>query len=280
MNKKSKDAKMSVRNSTGKLLDEKAVEDLINNALKVWQTDYEIKITNLEKEVEEIQKSQKFISLKYDELKKEHETLLASNQKQIEEISQLKAQSINLETRNFNEERKIDALDQYGRRLNLEIAGVPIKENENTNEIVIEVARLANVDISKDQISTSHRLPAKPKTNVAVGNKTVTSQAPPPIIVRFLSRDVRNRLYSNRNKLRYAKMDDFSVKGTTKLFLNENLNQNRKHLFWNAKQKAKAHEFKFYWTFNGNIFVRKSEESEPICIQSTKDLERIKHKVN
>ena len=60
---------------------------------------------------------------------------------------------------------KIDALEQYGRRQNLEIVGIPEKANEDTNKIVIEVAKLLKVDIAVEHIFTSHRLPAKRKLN-------------------------------------------------------------------------------------------------------------------
>ena len=42
----------------------------------------------------------------------------------------------------------MDVLKQYGRRQNLEISGIPVKEGENTNKLVIEVAKLANVELS------------------------------------------------------------------------------------------------------------------------------------
>ena len=100
---------------------------------------------------------------------------------------------------------KVDALEQYGRRLNLEIAGVPVKDNENTNDIVVEVAKLANVEITKDQISTFHRLAAKPKRNAI----DQAARSPPPIIVRFINRDIRNRLYANRQNLRIANSKHF-----------------------------------------------------------------------
>ena len=75
--------------------------------------------------------------------------------------------------------------------------GVPIKDNENTNGIVVEVAKLANVQITKDQISTPHRLAAKPKRNAI----DQAAQSLPPIIVRFISRNIRNRLCANRQNL-------------------------------------------------------------------------------
>ena len=74
------------------------------------------------------------------------------------EISTLKSQAANLENQGFKEIKKIDGLEQYGRCQNLEIAGVLQQPNKNTNSVVIEVAKLLNVVVPRDHISTSYRL--------------------------------------------------------------------------------------------------------------------------
>ena len=43
-----------------------------------------------------------------------------------------------------------------------------------------------------------------------------------------------------------------------------------------AYQKAKETGFKFHWTLNGNVFVRKSEDDKPIFIKNVHDLALIK----
>ena len=68
---------------------------------------------------------------------------------------------------------KLNRLEQYGRRQNLEIVGNPVQDGENTN-------------LTPEQISTSHRLPAKNPENLS-----------PIIIARFTNRDVRNKIYAN-----------------------------------------------------------------------------------
>ena len=135
-------------------------------------------------------------------------------------------------------------------------------------KIVVEVAKLANAEITKDQISTFHRLAAKPERNAI----DQAAQSTPPILVRFISRDIRNQLYANRQNLRNANLKHFSTDGTNHFYINENLTRYRKKLFWNIKARAKSHHFKYYWTSNGNIFVKKSEESQPLLIKSDEDL--------
>jgi len=134
----------------------------------------------------------------------------------------------------INETMKVDEFEQYGRRQNLEIVVVPEKENEDTNEIIQNVAKLLDVDILPCHISTSHRL----HKNANRSGKDPNS--PVPIIVRFTNRNIRNKIYANRRKARNANMNQFSVPGTKKIFINKNLMPTRKLLFWKVKQQVKA----------------------------------------
>ena len=145
----------------------------------------------------------------------------------------------------------------------MEIAGVPRQPNENTNSIVIEVAKLLNVVVLPDHIYiyTSHRLPEKPN------HSTKDSVCPPSIIVRFTNRDTRNKTFANRKFIRNLDLKQFSVPETEKIFIKENLTPTRKKLFWQTKQKAKKEEWKYFWTVNGNIFVKKHDDANAVLIK-------------
>ena len=130
---------------------------------------------------------------------------------------------------------KVDALEQYEHHQNLEIVGFPVKDNENTNAIVLEVAQMMNVKVEPHHISTSHRLPIKLKDLVDSAKKPH-----PVILARFITnRDILNQLFAKCNLLRSAKLSNFSLPGTEKIFVNENMTTMRKHLFWMVQQKVK-----------------------------------------
>ena len=80
-------------------------------------------------------------------------------------------------------------LEQYSRRECLEIQGIPVLESEDTNKLVMKVGELVGVPIEQDHISVSHRLPTSTKYK---GKK-----AEPAIIVKFVRRDVKERLYKS-----------------------------------------------------------------------------------
>ena len=109
-----------------------------------------------------------------------YNALNKTNKKQEVEISNLKVHQC------ARVEEKLDNLEQYGSKQNLEIIGIQQHDGEDTNSIVIEVAKMMGVKVLPEQISTSYRMPVNPKKNF-------DKVANPPIIARFTNRDVKNQ---------------------------------------------------------------------------------------
>ena len=130
----------------------------VEKAVKLFKEECNKKNEDLKTELLEVKRSQDFISSKYDKLKDEYSKLIEKNKKQDAEIQKLKAESNEMRAQGAKEASKLDALEQYGRRQNLEIVGIPVTSNEDTNAIVQEIAELLQVTISSKDISTSHRL--------------------------------------------------------------------------------------------------------------------------
>ena len=59
----------------------------------------------------------------------------------------------------------INNLEQYGRRECLEFQGLSWEEGENTDQLVIGVFKLLQVDVSAKDISVSHRLSPASESN-------------------------------------------------------------------------------------------------------------------
>ena len=160
---------------------------------------YDQEIDILKAELSELKNSQEFICSQYDVLKKEYDKLVLTDKNQEAEICKLKSESSDIKTPSIKGMDKLDQVEQYGRRQNLEIVNVPVQENEDTNALVIEVAKLFDVEVPPDQISTSHRLPI----NL---NSTISKTS--PIIVRFVNRDILNKLYANRKLARSSNLSN------------------------------------------------------------------------
>ena len=133
----------------------------------------------------------------------------------------------------------LDKLEQYGRRENFEIHGVPTMRNENTNQIVKTVAKALNVQLDERHISTSHRL-SKPQ------NQKETRQYP-PIIVRFSNRDKRNEIFRKRQSILKINANQYikSTFGNANLKITENLTWYKKTLFDTTKLANQDLHYKF-----------------------------------
>ena len=143
-------------------------------------------------------------------------------------------------------------------------------KNEDVMKITLDLIKKLDVDIEEEDIFITHSLPQKRRLGRTRANKATNH---PTIIVRLVSRPKRNEIHANRFKA--EDIEGFPVDGMEKMFINENLTQRRKRLFWNTKQKAKELGYKFFWTDNGQIYTRKDEESEKIYIRTESDLEQL-----
>ena len=156
------------------------------------------------------------------------------NSKQAKSIHELELKNSKIEASNVEDSAKINDLEQYDRSINLELDGIPFAEKENTNEKVTKFINIMGVSLQKGDISTAHRLPKK-------SNDRRTN---PTTIARFVKRNKRNEIFFKRHITKL--WQDFPIASMEKLFINENLTQKRKRLFWLTKQKAKSLEYKFY----------------------------------
>lgn len=124
---------------------------------------------------------------------------------------------------------KIDALEQYTRRNNLRLHGIPENPNENTDCIVVDfISNKLGITISLDEIERTHR----------VGQKRTAH--PRAIIIKFGS-------YRKRSEVFYAKK---ALKGTG-LLITEDLTKQRQSLFAEKKQQVGN---KNTWTRDGKVF--------------------------
>lgn len=171
-------------------------------------------------------------------------------------------------------EKQLDRLEQYGRRENLEIHGVTVMRNENTNQIIKSVAKAININLNDRDISTSHRLAPTNGSSKPTSGQQRSKITPPPIIVRFANRDKRNEFYRNRRLL--ANNNEIkSVFGASYITIRENLTTYRKMLYNTASLAKHDLNFKYLWTSQGNIRLRRDSESAVINVTELSDLNRI-----
>lgn len=163
-------------------------------------------------------------------------------QKHTEEINELRCENLKLQKQNSELDRRIsqiemdnDAAEQYSRRNCLRIRGIPESVSEDTDTVVLDVAKKLNVTMALEEIDRSHRVGAPTKRNR-------------DIIVKFATYRTRQRLYSQRKALR-----DMERMGN--VFVNEDLTRKRSEILFYARRFVKGKKLKSAYSSDGKIFV-------------------------
>ena len=166
-------------------------------------------------------------------VKRENEALKSELQRPKEKLQEETEESQNLWYHH-------DELEQYTRKNSLEITGIP----ESTEEIVIKIAEVLNVDITPGDIEISHKLKRRDKTI---------------IIVKFMNHKIKTKLYKERIKLKNIALTDLypsyaSSVNPERIYINENLTSRRRRLVGTANGMRKDNLLVSVWAIDGKVF--------------------------
>ena len=164
-----------------------------------------------------------------------------------EEMMKLKAENIKLKQAISLNVFNVDELEQYGRRENLRIHGIPesLKKNDDGEDIVLNLAEELNIELESRDLQRAHRLGKKKKRADA---------KPRQIIVRFLS-------YKKRNEFLKAKSHLKNNDRYPDAFITEDITPLRSKLLYYIKNECEG-RFVLCHTLNGRIRMKKSAKYE------------------
>ena len=177
-----------------KTADHNVLKDLIEKEIKVWKIKYDEEIKELKAELIETKSKQEinnrnyeqeiynlksdmkiliektyhilgsvsYIANEYDNFNNKITTTKQLGRSNSDEILNIRREVERIKYRQNSTDIHLDESEQYGRRENLEIHGVPVKPNESINQVVKTLAKHLNVHLDESHISTSHRLATKP----------------------------------------------------------------------------------------------------------------------
>ena len=215
-------------------------------------------ITNLSKRLDSIEWSQQLISDTYDSVLKSMQSI----KKQIKDLNNwCKVQDNKINHLNgsvYDAEAAIDSIQQYSRRDCLAISGIPTLPLDSPANLTQEMGQLISVTIDKQDISITHQL------SDIKGNKD-------RFIVKFIRRVKQDKFYKSREHLSEKKASVLpsvacemgkSIHQDSAMYINESLTQYRSELFGRVNKFKKENKYKFLWTNNGKIYLRKHETSQ------------------
>ena len=164
---------------------------------------------------------------------------------------------------------QVEGLEQYNRVNNIEIVGLekkplpPGTEDETDEEMVLACLN-GMVDEERENDGDGEEEDKFTSADIDICHILPKHNIEHSHVVRFVSRKAKMYALS----LKKANMNRNYKFRTKTIYINEHLTTNSKTLFSLAKQKTKALNYKHLWTRNGKIFVRKTDVSDVIKIDS------------
>lgn len=183
----------------------------------------------------------------------------------VERLEIVEQENINLKTRLEKCEEKLNNCEQQSliATNTIEIHGIPIKANENPEQLVVDVAKALNVDISLSDINSAWR------------PRTVSDNSRPPVIItRLTSRRTKEAILRARRSRRdtfTTRQLGWSENAVTAIFVNERLTQANRAIYNEAKKLKQAKKVSFLWVREGRVLVRKAEGQPPILLRTLQE---------
>ena len=162
-------------------------------------------------------------------------------------------------------ERDVVDLQQYIRRNNIEICGIPNNvEQKDLEEKVIQIADTIDVKISKNDIEACHRLINKKET-----------LGPKRTIVRFINRKNVEMLHRNKKKLGSDRVKEKlkSLDLNNDVYINSNLCPYNKFLWGKCKRLHENKLIDRFWVYNGSLHVAVKENDAGFKVNHFSKLE-------
>ena len=171
----------------------------------------------------------------------------------------LKSKIVQLET-------KIDDLEQLAKNKSVDIIGLPMQRNNN--DVLKTTLQLfssgLNVAVKEDDIESVFQLKSR-------DNK------PGKVIVSFTNSSTRNTVLQAKRKNKNLSTGclNLNLNNVNLIYINECMTKYKYSIFKKAKEFKKSKHFKYLWSRNGRIMLRKFEGDAVRVINNLADLEAL-----
>ncbi|XP_063381881.1 uncharacterized protein LOC134668330 [Cydia fagiglandana] len=165
----------------------------------------------------------------------------------------------------------------------LEIAGVPEHPNENPSHLTSLIAQKLGVSLDERDVVFAERVgprrlvPAASGTGGEASSEAVAGRARPrPLVVRLARRGIRGELLRAARTRRGVDTSGFGLPGEARRFyVNERLTRLNRSLLYSARQECKRLEWRYSWTKDGRVYVRRKSGDAAHRIKSEDDIGKV-----
>ncbi|XP_063630402.1 uncharacterized protein LOC134801735 [Cydia splendana] len=178
---------------------------------------------------------------------------LSSLKKQQKETENIRTEVVSLRAEVAELRDIIAAKEQRQLLKDIEISGRPESKSENLRQIVHVISNKLGIQLDPLEVDDVKRVGAR---------REGEQQRPRPVILTFIRRAPRDQLLKAARVRRGLTSDTLEIPGpATRVYLNEHLSKPNRILFSKARKLGAELRFKYTWTSNGNIFMRRTDTS-------------------
>ena len=155
--------------------------------------------------------------------------------------------------------KRLEMNEHASRAKCIELNGIPFGKGENLFEGLEKLAKALKYSW----------------LNITTGIDTVFRvRKTNKVIVKFTQTGKRDMFFQQyRREITTARTLGFDV--DQKIYINEVLSEDQGKLFWKTREFKKTNNFRYVWTFNQRIYLRKNTESDAVQISSESDLAKL-----
>lgn len=167
---------------------------------------------------------------------------------------------------------QIHERDQESFYNDVEISGIPEEQGENVLHLATTVAEKLGVSCEERDLVSVERAGMRR----ALSGAEAAPLRPRPLVIRLARHQLRDAFLQAARVRRGATTAGMGLKASpTTFYVNERLSKHNKMLFFEAREKARTHCWKYAWTRDGRIFVRQETGKSAFRVRSQLDLKKI-----
>jgi uncharacterized coiled-coil protein SlyX len=185
-----------------------------------------------------------------------HQEINATNTK-LEQLTKSRSELTDKSPSYDNLVKRIEANEHANRAKCLELNGIPFTRGENLLEGFSKLVKATKIDsiCPTTDIDNMYRIRDTKR-----------------VIIKFTQTNKRDSFFQQYRK-NITDTSFLGFKEKDRIFVNEVLSRDQSQLFWKARRFKTEHNFRFIWTFNQKIYLRKTPESDAMQINSQDDID-------
>ena len=174
-----------------------------------------------------------------------------------EENNLLHTQCSKLESKIVSLESSINHVEQYGRRNNIVISGIPDDiTDDDLEDTVTNILKDVDVHINNNDLEACHRIG---KSDARTGSEKT--------IVRLVNRKYcKKALLNRKNFIHINSETKYNFSRNNKVFINENLTKANKSIAFCGRKLKRANLIYSSYVREGVVHIKKSEQARPIKV--------------